>query len=160
MALSTVFMVNQSCATKSALEEVEQETEGPKENVEQAKENLKEAKNLLGEARSILESAREKLTEHVADKALHTPPPPPEEEKVEKAEEEGPEFGTVRVGWCDTLWDISSELYNNSLYWPAIYNLNRDKIGEDPWILTQGTVLRFKKTLTAEEKNRAMEEIS
>ncbi len=158
MALSAVFVVNQSCATKSALEEVEQETEGPKKNIEQAKENLKEARNLLGEARSVLESAKEKLAEHVADKALHTPPPPPVEEKVEEAVEEVPEFGTVRVGWCDTLWDISSEVYNNSLYWPAIYNLNRDKIGEDPWILTQGTVLKYKKTLTPEEKNRAIKE--
>ncbi len=157
LGLSGIFVVNQSCATKSALEEVEKDLESPKENVTQAKENLREAKGLLGDARRILESARAKLDRHVENRALHTPPPPKEEVVAEPVREE-PEYGTVRVGWCDTLWDISAEVYRNSLYWPAIYNLNRDKIGDDPWILAQGTVLRYKKTLTAEEKNRAIRE--
>jgi len=144
IGLSAIFVVNQSCATKSALEEVEKEAEVPAQNIAQAKENLKEAKGLLGEAKSLLESAREKLNRHVEDKAAHTPPPPPPVEEEPEVVAEEPEFGTVRVGWCDTLWDISSRVYNNSLYWPAIYNLNRDKVGDDPWILAQGTVLRYK----------------
>ncbi len=159
IGISAAFIVNQSCATKSALEEVEKEAESPKENIAQAKENLKEAKNILGEAKNILESAAEKLSKHIEDKVAHTPPPPPpQEEEEEEVVEEVPEYGTVKVGWCDTLWDISSRVYNNSLYWPAIYNLNVDTIGEDPWILVQGTVLRYKLELTEEEKDEAIKE--
>lgn len=153
LGLSAVFVVNQSCATKSALEEVEKEAQKPKENIVQAKENLRESKSLLGEARRILESAKEKLDRHIANKALHTPPPPPP-----TPEEKAPEYGEVTVGWCDTLWDISARIYGNSLYWPAIYHLNEEKIGEDPWILTQGIVLKYKMELTEEEKNEAVKE--
>jgi len=155
IGLSAAFVVNQSCATKSALEEVEKEAQKPKENIAQAKENLKESKNLLGEAKRLLESAKEKFERHVANRALHTPPPPPSEEK--KAEEV-PEYGEVTVGWCDTLWDISARIYGNSLYWPSIYHLNEEKIGSDPWILTRGTVLKYKTDLTDEEKNQAVKE--
>lgn len=161
MGISGAFLVNQSCATKSALEEVQKETEEPKSNLQEAKENLKQARSILGEARNILEAAKERLERHIANREMHTPPPPPEEPKVEEAPAvpvEREEYGTVRVGWCDTLWDISERVYNNSLYWPAIYNLNRDKVGDDPWILTQGMVLRYKLDLTEEEKDRAVKE--
>ncbi len=155
VGLSAAFVVNQSCATKSALEEVEKEVQEPKENIAQAKENLRESRNLLGEARRILESAKSKLESHIANKAAHTPPPPPPaEEEVAKE----PEYGEVKVGWCDTLWDISARIYGNSLYWPSIYNLNKEKIGDDPWILTQGWVLKYKTELTEEEKNQAIKE--
>jgi len=99
IGLSATFVINQSCATKSALEEVEKETELPKKNISQAKENLKESRKLLGEARSLLEAAKGKLTEHIENRALHTPPPPEEEVSVQEV----PEYGTVKVGWCDTL---------------------------------------------------------
>ncbi len=158
LALSGAFIVNQSCATKSILEEVEKEKEVPKKNIEEAKKNLKEAKGLLSEAKKILESASKKFREHAENKALHTPPPPPPPTPVEEAEEEVPEYGKVTVGWCDTLWDISDRVYGNALYWPSIYNLNRNKIGDDPWILTQGWVLKYKMKLTEEEKNRAIRE--
>ncbi len=152
LGLSAVFVVNQSCATKTALEEVEKEMQTPKENVAKAKANLQESKGILGEAKSILESAKEKLNRHVSDVAAHTPPPPPEPEVEE------PEYGEVTVGWCDTLWDISVRVYDNGLYWPAIYNLNRDKIGADPWILSQGMVLKYKVELSEEEKEQAVRE--
>lgn len=155
--LSVAFVVNQSCATKSALEEVEKDIQEPKENLVKARENLKESKGLLADAKRLLESAKNKLESHVADQKAHTPPPPPPPPEEEKTEEE-PEFGEIKVGWCDTLWDISTKVYGNSLYWPSIYNLNRDKIGEDPWILSQGIVLKYKMKLTEEEKDRAIKE--
>ena len=157
IGLSAAFVANQSCATKSALEEVEKDLQEPKENVVKAKENLKESKGLLADAKKLLESAKNKLESHEADKKAHTPPPPPPPPQEETAKEE-PEFGQVKVGWCDTLWDLSARIYGNSLYWPSIYNLNRDKIGEDPWILSQGLVLKYKTTLTEEEKNQAVKE--
>jgi hypothetical protein len=162
VAVSGAFLVNQSCATKSALEEVQKETEGPRSDLREAKSNLQQARSILGEARSILEAAKEKLERHIANKEMHTPPPPPPEEPevvtAPRVPEEKEEFGTVRVGWCDTLWDISERVYNNSLYWPAIYNLNKEKVGDDPWILAQGMVLRYKLNLTEEEKDRAVKE--
>ncbi len=161
VGVSGAFIVNQSCATKSALEEVQGEAEVPKKNIQEARENLREARGILSEARSILESASEKLERHIANRELHTPPPPPEKpvaEETPPAPVKREEYGTVKVGWCDTLWDISERVYNNALYWPAIYNLNREKVGEDPWILTQGIVLRYKLNLTEEEKDRAVRE--
>ncbi|RLJ71091.1 hypothetical protein BCF55_1383 [Hydrogenivirga caldilitoris] len=156
LGLSAAFVVNQSCATKSALEEVEKEAQEPKENVAQAKNNLKESRNLLSDAKRLLESAKEKLEAHAADKQAHTPPPPPPPpEEVAPAQAE---YGEVTVGWCDTLWDISERVYGNTLYWPSIYNLNRDKIGSDPWILAQGWVLKYKTELSEEEKREAVKE--
>ncbi len=152
IALSGAFVANQSCATKTALEEVEKEAQGPRENIVTARENLQESKSLLAEARDILESTNRKLESHISDVALHTPPPEPE------PVEEKPLYGEIKVGWCDTLWDISAKVYDNSLYWPAIYNLNKDKIGDDPWILSQGTVLTYKIELTEEEKQQALQE--
>ena len=149
--LAVAFVVNQSCATKSALEEVEKNLQKPRENIVQAKENLKESRSLLGEARRILESAKMKLESHIANEAAHTPPP--REEVVKE-----PEYGEVTVGWCDTLWDISARIYGNALYWPSIYNLNKEKIGNDPWILAQGWVLKYKIELTEEEKDEAIKE--
>jgi hypothetical protein len=153
IGLSAVFVVNQGCATKPVLEEVQKEKEVPKKNIEEAKNNLKEARGLLGEARNLLESAREKIAQKLAQK-------PEEEPEVIVKEEEKPGvgFGKIRVGWCDTLWDISEKVYNNSLYWPAIYDLNRDKVGEDPWILSQGVELKYKMELTQEEKDEAVKE--
>ncbi len=161
LVVSGAFIANQSCATKSALEEVEKETEVPKRNLEEARRNLEETRGILGEARSILESAKEKLERHIANKEIHTPPPPPapaEEEKKEVVVGLALEYKVWKVGWCDTLWDISEKVYGNSLYWPAIYELNREKIGDDPWILTQGTLLKYKVKLTEEEKDRAVKE--
>lgn len=170
LGLSGVFLANQSCATKSALEEVEKEADTPKENVAQARDNLSEARTLLGDAKRILEEAKGKLDAHIADRKAHTPPPPPEpvtevvEEEKEpepvteamEEEKEQPAYGEVKVGWCDTLWDISHRVYGNSLYWPSIYDLNRDKIGADPWILSQGQVLKYKVELSEEEKDEAV----
>ncbi len=165
LGLSAAFVVNQSCATKSALEEVEKETKVPKENLAQARENLKETRSLLGEARSLLESAKQKLEAHIANEDAHTPPPPPpppveeqEEAKPKYGEEAKPEYGKVTVRRCDTLWDISARIYGNALYWPSIYHLNKEKIGSDPWILAQGWVLKYKMKLTEEEKNEAVKE--
>ncbi len=159
IGISAVFVVNQSCATKSALEEVQKETEVPKTNLREARDNLREARGILGEARSILEAARDKLERHIANKEMHTPPPPPPVAEEKPAVAAAPaEYKTWKVGWCDTLWDISDKVYGNSMYWPAIYNLNRDKVGEDPWILPQGMVLRYKASLTEEEKDQAVRE--
>ncbi len=158
VGLSAAFVINQSCATKAALEEVEREAQTPKENIAQAKENLQESRSLLREAKDILRSAKEKLNRHASDVALHTPPPPPPKEEVEVAEAPQPQYGEVTVGWCDTLWDIAARVYGNGLYWPAIYDLNRDKIGSDPWILSQGMVLKYKLDLTEEEKEQALKE--
>ena len=152
IGLSAVFMTNQGCATKPVLEEVNKEKEVPKKNLEEAKNNLKEARGLLSEARNLLESAKDKLT------AKLTPKPQPKVEVIEEKPKPGVGFGKVKVGWCDTLWEISEKVYNNSLYWPAIYDLNRDKVGEDPWVLVQGTILKYKMELTEEEKNEAVKE--
>ncbi len=155
VGLSAVFVVNQSCATKSALEEAEKGLEQPKENIAQAKENLKSARANINEARSLLDRAKEMLAKREKPQEEVTPVV-----TQEAPEEKAPtvEYGTWKVGWCDTLWDISSKVYGNSLYWPSIYNLNRDKIGSDPWILVQGRVLKYKKELTEEEKNEAVKE--
>jgi len=155
VGLSAVFVVNQSCATKSALEETEKELEQPKKNIEEAKENLKSAKANIKDARSLLEKAKEKLAQR--EKPQEETPEATQQE-TEEASTGAQEYKTWRVGWCDTLWDISSKVYDNSLYWPAIYNLNRGKIGSDPWILTQGTVLKYKAQLTDEEKREAVKE--
>ena len=166
LGLSGFFVVNQGCATKPVLEEVSKELDQPKKNLEEAKNNLKDARGILGDARKLLEGAKQKVAAvgakaRAAEIVLETPT---EEEagkgeevaKEETAREE--EFGSVRVGWCDTLWDISEKVYNNSLYWPAIYELNRDKVGDDPWILSQGVVLKYKTKLTEEEKDRAVKD--
>jgi nucleoid-associated protein YgaU len=156
VGLSAAFVINQSCASKSALEEAEKELEKPKENIEEAKKNLKEARGILGEAKRLLENAKQKLAER--EKAEEEAPK--EEVPVVQEVQEAPveEYRTWKVGWCDTLWDISSKVYDNSLYWPAIYNLNKDKVGTDPWILTQGIVLKYKVELTEDEKREAIRE--
>ncbi|MDQ7082566.1 MAG: hypothetical protein Q9N34_06125 [Aquificota bacterium] len=74
VGLSAAFIVNQSCATKSALEEVDKELEAPKKNIEEAKNNLKESRGLLSEARQLLESAKQKIAER--EKAKEEAPPP------------------------------------------------------------------------------------
>ncbi len=151
IGLSAVFVVNQGCATKPALEEVQKEKEVPKKNIEEARNNLNEARGLLSDARNLLESAKEKIARKLASK-------PVEEPVVQEEPKPGVGFGKIRVEWCDTLWGISEKVYNNSLYWPAIYDLNRDKVGEDPWVLSQGMVLKYKTELTEEEKNEAVRE--
>ncbi|WP_457600321.1 LysM peptidoglycan-binding domain-containing protein [Hydrogenivirga sp.] len=155
VGLSAVFVVNQSCATKSALEETEKELEKPKENIAEAKENLKAARANINDARSLLERAKQKLAEREKAKEEETQPVVTQEAPEETA---AVEYKTWKVGWCDTLWDISAKVYDNSLYWPAIYDLNRDKVGSDPWILTQGTVLKYKAELSEEEKRAAVKE--
>ena len=147
MGISVIFITNQGCATKPALEEVKKEKEVPQKNLEEARNNIKEARGLLSEARSLLESARDKLSAKLAQKTQ-------EPEVVVKEDV----YGEIKVKWCDTLWDISEKVYNNSLYWPAIYDVNRDKVGEDPWKLAQGMILKYKKELTEEEKNEAVRE--
>lgn len=155
VGLSAAFVVNQSCATKPALEEVEKEIDEPKKNIEDAKKNLKEAKGVLGEAKQLLEQAKQKLAKKEEEQVKTTEAP---KEEVEEEQQPTGEFRVWKVGWCDTLWDISSKVYNNSLYWTAIYKLNRDKVGSDPWILAQGTVLKYKAVLSEEEKNEAVKE--
>ena len=165
VGLSGFFVINQGCATKPVLEEVQKELEQPKKNVAEAKENLKEAKATLGEARRLLEGAKSRVAAGAKARA--------DEIVLDMGEEEGKEgegqaqgakpageasLGSIKVGWCDTLWDISEKVYNNSLYWPAIYELNRDKVGDDPWILSQGIVLSYKEELTEEEKDRAVKD--
>ncbi len=151
VALSGAFMVNQSCATKSALEEVGKELDEPKKNLEVAKENLKVSRTNINDARSILEKAKEKVAQRAQMQKVQRPTT-----QEEKQPAETPEVSTVKVGWCDTLWDISAKVYNNALYWPAIYDLNRDKVGNDPWMLAEGMVLKYKVQLSEEEKNRAV----
>ena len=151
VALSGAFMVNQSCATKSALEEVGKELDEPKKNLEVAKENLKVSRTNINDARSILERAKEKI----AQKSQMQKVIAPTKEETEQPKETA-EMGSVKVGWCDTLWDISAKVYDNALYWPAIYDLNKDKVGDDPWMLVQGTVLKYKVQLSEEEKDRAV----
>ncbi len=165
LALSSVFVLNQSCANKALVEEVEEDIKKSKENITEAKGNLKESKDLLKSAKDILTSAREKLTAHRENVALHKPPareePAEEVQEAPKevtAQEETTQMGQITVAWCDTLWDISTKIYGNSLYWPAIYDLNKEKIGDDPWILEQGTTLVYKLQLTEEEKDRAVRE--
>ena len=154
IGLSAFVITGQSCASKTLLEEVKEETKEPKQNIAQAKENLKEAKNILSEVRNILNNAKAKLEEkqRMRETVVETPAP------QMQAEEEKPAYATVKVRWCDTLWDISDRVYGNSLYWPAIYNLNKGKIGEDPWILSQGMELTYKVDLSEEEKNQAVKE--
>ena len=163
LGVSLAFLTNQSCTTKTTTQQytyddctlpgavatIKRETKEPKENLKAARKNLDEAKGFLAEAESILRSAKNRLETHIANKPIHTPPPPPPPP---------PAYGEIKVGWCDTLWDISAKVYDNALYWTAIYNLNKDKIGDDPWILIQGKVLKYKIELTEEEKEEALKE--
>ena len=104
--------------------------------------------------------------------AVVTPPPPPPQEvkkelpkKVEKPkpqpkkEKENlikPKVAVWEVKPCDTLWDISSEVYGTPLLWGAIYEANKDKIG-DPWIIEVGTKLKIP-TLTLQQAKKYKEE--
>jgi hypothetical protein len=102
-------------------------------------------------------------------KAVAPPPPPPKEVKGEKPKEVQkpktqpkeenlikPTVSVWEVKPCDTLWDISTEVYKTPLLWAAIYEANRDKIS-DPWIIRVGSRLKIP-TLTQEEAKRYKEE--
>ncbi len=104
--------------------------------------------------------------------AVVTPPPPPPKEvkketpkKVEKPKPQPkkkkenlikPKVAVWEVKPCDTLWDISNEVYGTPLLWGAIYEANRDKIG-DPWIIEVGTKLKIP-TLTLRQAKKYKEE--
>jgi len=103
-------------------------------------------------------------------KAVAPPPPPPQEVKKEKPKEVKkpqkaqpkkenlikPTVSVWEVKPCDTLWDISSEVYKTPLLWAAIYEANRDKIS-DPWIIEVGSKLKIP-TLTQEEAQKYKKE--
>jgi nucleoid-associated protein YgaU len=103
-------------------------------------------------------------------KAVAPPPPPPQKVKKEKAKEVKkpqkaqpkkenlikPTVSVWEVKPCDTLWDISSEVYKTPLLWAAIYEANRDKIS-DPWIIEVGSKLKIP-TLTQEEAQKYKKE--
>ena len=103
-------------------------------------------------------------------KAVAPPPPPPQEVKKEKPKEVQkpqkaqpkkenlikPTVSVWEVKPCDTLWDISSEVYKTPLLWAAIYEANRDKIS-DPWIIEVGSKLKIP-TLTQEEAQKYKKE--
>jgi len=103
-------------------------------------------------------------------KAVALPPPPPQEVKEEKPKEVKkpqkaqpkkenlikPTVSVWEVKPCDTLWDISSEVYKTPLLWAAIYEANRDKIS-DPWIIEVGSKLKIP-TLTQEEARKYKKE--
>jgi LysM repeat protein len=103
-------------------------------------------------------------------KAVAPPPPPPQEVKEEKPKEVKkpqkaqpkkenlikPTVSVWEVKPCDTLWDISSEVYKTPLLWAAIYEANRDKIS-DPWIIEVGSKLKIP-TLTQEEAQKYKKE--
>ena len=57
---------------------------------------------------------------------------------------------------CDTLWDISSNVYGTPLLWAAIYEANKDKI-MDPWMLTVGWKLKIP-VLTPKEAEKYRKE--
>ena len=49
-----------------------------------------------------------------------------------------PAVTAVQVVAGDTLWDIATRRLGAGASWPAIYALNRDVIGPDPWVITPG----------------------
>ena len=56
----------------------------------------------------------------------------------------------------DTLWDIAgkSSIYGDAFQWPVIFKANRDKI-QDPDLIYPKQELEIKKTLTADEIEKA-----
>jgi hypothetical protein len=67
-----------------------------------------------------------------------------------------PKVAVWTVKPCDTLWDISADVYGTPLLWAAIYGANRDKIS-DPWIIEVGTKLKIP-ALTPEQVKKYKEE--
>jgi hypothetical protein len=122
---------------------------------------------LEGNAIYTLESERkiqEEQPKEFQNKTQAPPPqviepvPPQEEKKKEpkKPRKVSPKYTTWEVKPCDTLWDIAASVYGDPLLWAAIYEANKDKIG-DPWIIEVGTVLKIPKLTPAEkEKYRKM----
>ncbi|HID79282.1 MAG TPA: choice-of-anchor D domain-containing protein [Aquifex aeolicus] len=81
-------------------------------------------------------------------------PKPQPKEKREKLIK--PKVAVWEVKPCDTLWDISNEVYGTPLLWGAIYEANRDRIS-DPWIIEVGTKLKIP-TLTPQQAKKYKEE--
>jgi len=106
----------------------------------------------------------------IIEKETQIPPPlpvpmPQEEKKKPKKEPKKakptekkvvPKVKIWEVKPCDTLWDISSNVYGTPLLWAAIYEANKDKI-MDPWMLTVGWKLKIP-VLTPKEAEKYRKE--
>jgi len=80
----------------------------------------------------------------------------PEEVKEKKGEKPKEEKTTAApriwvVKPCDTLWDISKQVYGTPLLWAAIYEANKDRL-LDPWLLKVGMKLEIPKLTPAERE--------
>ncbi len=75
-----------------------------------------------------------------------------------KREKETTKYTYWVVKPCDTLWDISAEVYGTPLLWAAIYEANRDKI-RDPWFISVGEKLKIPKLTPAERERYEKESI-
>jgi len=84
--------------------------------------------------------------------------PKPVAKKVKPKKENllKPKVGVWVVKPCDTLWDISADVYGTPLLWAAIFEANKGKIS-DPWILKIGTKLKIP-ALTPEQVKKYREE--
>ena len=69
--------------------------------------------------------------------------------KKEQPKKQRYTYWTVKP--CDTLWDISSQVYGTPLLWAAIYEANKNLI-TDPWIIEVGTKLKIPKLTPAERE--------
>jgi len=59
-----------------------------------------------------------------------------------KAQKAMPQYGSVYVvKKGDTLWGISEKFYQNPLYWPIIWDSNKDKVANPHWIYPGQTLL-------------------
>ena len=101
----------------------------------------------------------------VVEKPKPLPPEVKKPSKPQKEETLKPKYTYWTVKPCDTLWDISAEVYGTPLLWAAIFEANRDKI-RDPWIIEVGTKLRIPELTPAERERykketlRLMEEMA
>ncbi len=61
-------------------------------------------------------------------------------------------YHTVRIG--ESLWEISTEYYNNPLLWPLLYKLNHDRI-YDADLIFPGQDILIANNYTDMQKKRA-----
>lgn len=89
------------------------------------------------------------------DEVDSTPPPPQRPVVQTPGTTPPPPSGlptTYTVEKCDDLWSISGKanIYNDPMYWPCIFNANRDQISNANRI-KEGMVLSIPRDLTASE---------